>query len=87
VRLYHADTWPIPGGPLTVADEEDCYTEAGRRRGIWLSSEPIRGSASRTIELPATLIRPFETTVDGDPGRTFVVPADAIGDARESKAR
>ena len=86
MRLYHADTWPIPGGPLTVADEEDCYTEAGRRRGIWLTSKPLDGSSSRTIELPTALIRPFETTADGDTGRTFVVPADAIGTARESKA-
>lgn len=85
MRLYHEGSRPAMRGGLTSSDEEDCYSQAGHRRGIWLTSEPLTGPWTRSMDLPLELVAAFELTAPGDAHRTFVVPATSI-DSYPSRA-
>ncbi|MGH9136723.1 MAG: hypothetical protein ACRD0G_06705 [Acidimicrobiales bacterium] len=79
MRLYHSGSRAANGARFGAGDEEDCYSPSGRRRGIWLTSEPQAGPGSRSVDLASDVVGPYEMTGDGDAHRTFMVPLELIG--------
>ena len=82
MKLYHDGDRAPHAGRFGPVDEEDCYTDLGLRRGIWLTSRPLSGPCSTSMDIEAIRLTDFEVTVDGDRDRTFVVPHLAIQDVQ-----
>lgn len=77
MQLFHQRDFPRPIG-LSKADEQDCYSAAVRRRGVWFTDVRPDGANVLAIDVPDDAIVEYEVTTDGDPARTFVIPAAAI---------
>lgn len=80
MRLYHDGDRLPHAGRFEAADEEDCYGAGGLRRGIWLTSRPLAGPCSVSVEVLTSRVEEFEVTAEGDEHRTFVVPHQAVQD-------
>lgn len=80
MKLYHDGERAPHTGRFTAVDEEDCYSDDGRKRGVWLTSRPLDGPNSVSFEVVAARVKQFEVTADGDAHRTFVVPHQAVDD-------
>jgi hypothetical protein len=78
-RLEHRRTKPVAAG-----DEEDCYTPHGRRRGVFLSEEPLSPREAEPCDVDGDLLAEYEITADGDQYRTFVVPSSVAIDVKSS---
>jgi hypothetical protein len=74
-RLEHRRTKPVASG-----DEEDCYTPLGRRRGVFLSEEPLSPRDGEPCDVDLDVLAEYEVTADGDQYRTFVVPSSVAID-------
>ena len=76
LRLYHerAEHRNPTNGEIGPGDEEDCYTPAGRRKGVWLTTEAMRGASVVSCTIDPALLAEYEVTAEGDEHRTFVVP-------------
>jgi hypothetical protein len=79
VHLYHARQH-ARGGSLDKRDEEECFTEGGRRVGIWLTTEVLRGELVVAADVELGAVVDFEVTSQGAAPRVFVVPADVVAD-------
>lgn len=78
LHLYH-ERADHRSGALGAGDEEECFTAAGRRTGIWLTTEALRGPMVVSTTVEPGDAAPYEVTGDGDPHRAFVVPAAIAG--------
>jgi hypothetical protein len=74
VRLYH-ERADHRSGALGAGDEEECFTPAGRRTGIYLTTEALTGESVVSATIAASTAAPFEVTGDDREHRVFVVPA------------
>ena len=77
MQLVHQRDFPRPAG-LSKSDEQDCYADAGRRRGVWFTTERPDGENVVEIDVPDGAVVEFEVTTAGATARTFVIPAAAI---------
>jgi len=73
VHLFHVRDHDRPGA-FNAADEEECYSDLGRRTGVFLSTETVSGPCALTADVDPVAIADFEVTKDGAKHRTFVVP-------------
>jgi hypothetical protein len=79
MRLYH-DRGRHIEGPVDSRDEEECYSSAGIRRGVFLTAELLRGPRVVTADIPVGQVTAFEVTGPGDAHRTFIVPSAVVTD-------
>lgn len=81
MRLYldRAPNRTPTSRPVDAGDEEDCYTAKGRRRGVYLTEEELRGENVVSCTVVIDMIEPYEVTAEGDTHRSFVVPGDVTG--------
>lgn len=77
MRLYH-DRQSERTGAIDARDEEECFTAAGRRVGVWLSTEIVAGSTAYAADVDVAAVETYEVTVDGSSDRTFVVPGSVV---------
>ena len=73
MRLFHEREYPR-AARLVKSDEQECYSEEGKRKGVWLTSEHIDGPLVLCFEAPEGAIVEYEVTKPGEASRTFVVP-------------
>ena len=78
MRLYHERAMHR-NGSLGAGDEEECFTAAGRRLGVYLTTEVLAGELVVSTDISAGDIAPYEVTGDGESHRVFVVPAAVAG--------
>lgn len=77
MRLYH-ERAEHRSGALAASDEEECFTAVGRRLGIYLTTESLRGDVVLSAEVETDDASPWEVTGEGDEHRVFVVPASVV---------
>ena len=86
MKLYHEGDRAPHAGRFAAIDEEDCFSDDGLRRGIWLTSRPLDGPSAVSIEVVDSEVAPFEVTADGDEHRTFIVPHKVVQDVEAQPA-
>ena len=74
MRLYH-DRQPNRGGALDTRDEEECFTAAGRRIGVWMSTTAVAGPNALVAEVDVSAVQDYEVSGTDSGERSFVVPA------------
>jgi hypothetical protein len=77
VRLYH-EREQERGGTLDTRDEEECFTAQGRKIGVFLTAEVLRGPLVLSAEVDTALVEEFEVTPEGSEHREFVVPGTLV---------
>jgi hypothetical protein len=79
MNLFHERAFPRAAG-LCSSDVEECFSEEGRRKGIWLTTERLVGPGVLSFETSEEVVLEYEITRPDEQTRTFVVP---FGVARE----
>jgi hypothetical protein len=79
LRLYH-ERHDLRTGALDARDEEECFTAAGRRVGVWLTTEVARGPSVFEAEVDLDAIVDFEVTAEDAEHRAFVIPGQLVSD-------
>ena len=77
LRLYH-ERQDLRTGALDTRDEEECFSAAGRRIGVWLTTEVARGPSVFAADVDVDTIVDFEVTADDAAHRAFVVPGHVV---------
>ena len=78
MQLYH-ERAEHRSGVLGPNDEEECFTQLGRRTGVWLTTEQLDGPTVISTTVSAAAAGPYDVTSDGGEHRVFVVPAAVCG--------
>ena len=78
MRLYY-ERGPHRGGAITAADEEDCFTASGHRRGVWLTTEQLTAPNAVSTVVRMSDLDGYEVTSEDSSHRVFVVPALLAG--------
>lgn len=73
MRLYHEREVPR-GGALDVRDEQECFTQLGKRTGVWLSTEVVTGELAYSADVAVDAVEEYEVSGEGAEHRVFVVP-------------
>jgi hypothetical protein len=77
MRLYHEREIPR-GGAIDTRDEQECFTQRGKRTGVWLSTEPAEGDLVYTAVVEVAPLEQYEVSGDGATHRSFVVPGKVV---------
>ncbi|MBA2283810.1 MAG: hypothetical protein H0W25_21590 [Acidimicrobiia bacterium] len=77
MRLYH-EREQERGGTLDTRDEEECFTSLGRKIGVFLTTEELRGPLALSADVEVEVVEEFEVTTADGKHREFVVPGAVV---------